>query len=183
MKEQVILVNKKDEQIGLMDKLEAHEKGALHRAVSVFIFNSDNKLLIQRRSLEKYHTAGIWSNTACSHPRNNESNKSCANRRLYEEMGVVAKIIFGFSFLYKLKLSNTMTEHELDHVFIGFSNKNPRLNPEEVCDWKYVDETSLKQLLNENPEDFSPWFKICYEEAFKKAYNLNSKQLTGMDLL
>ena len=101
MQEQVILVNKKDQPIGLMDKLEAHEKGALHRAVSVFIFNSDNQLLIQRRSLEKYHTPGIWSNTACSHPRNNESTISCANRRLLEEMGMITKIKPIFSFLYK----------------------------------------------------------------------------------
>ena len=92
MNEQVVLVNKKDEAIGLMDKLEAHKKGALHRAVSVFIFNSDNQLLIQRRSLAKYHTPGIWSNTACSHPRNNESTISCANRRLFEEMGIITRI-------------------------------------------------------------------------------------------
>jgi isopentenyl-diphosphate Delta-isomerase len=101
MQEQVILVNKEDEPIGLMDKLEAHEKGVLHRAVSVFIFNSNNELLIQRRSLEKYHTPGIWSNTACSHPRNNESTLSCANRRLFEEMGIKTKIFPIFSLFIK----------------------------------------------------------------------------------
>ena len=180
MKEQVILVNKKDQPIGLMDKLEAHEKGALHRAVSVFIFNSDNQLLMQRRSLGKYHTPGIWSNTACSHPRDNESTISCANRRLFEEMGVIAKIRPVFNFLYKAELSNTLTEHELDHVFIGFSNKNPDPNPEEVYDWKYVDETSLKKLLHDIPEAFSPWFKMCYTRAFKKAYALNSKELINI---
>jgi isopentenyl-diphosphate delta-isomerase len=180
MQEQVILVNKKDQPIGLMDKLEAHEKGALHRAVSVFIFNSDNQLLIQRRSLEKYHTPGVWSNTACSHPRNNESTISCANRRLFEEMGIIAKIRSVFSFLYKAKFSNNLIEHELDHVFIGFSNKKPNPNPEEVCDWKYVDETSLKKLLNDTPELFSPWFKMCYERAFEKASALNGIELINI---
>ena len=177
MQEQVILVNKKDQPIGLMDKLEAHEKGALHRAVSVFIFNSDNQLLIQRRSLEKYHTPGIWSNTACSHPRNNESTILCANRRLFEEMGIIAKIRPVFNFLYKAEFSNNLIEHELDHVFIGFTNKKPNPNPEEVCDWKYVDETSLKKLFHDIPDAFSPWFKMCYARAFQNAYKLNSKEL------
>ena len=180
MQEQVILVNKKDQPIGLMDKLEAHEKGALHRAVSVFIFNSDNQLLIQRRSLEKYHTPGVWSNTACSHPRNNESTISCANRRLFEEMGIIAKIRSVFSFLYKAKFSNNLIEHELDHVFIGFSNKKPNPNPEEVCDWKYIDETSLRKLLNDTPKTFSPWFKMCYERAFEKASALNGIELINI---
>ena len=180
MKEQVILVNKKDESIGLMDKLEAHKKGALHRAISVFIFNTDNQLLIQRRSLEKYHTPGIWSNTACSHPRNNESNISCANRRLLEEMGMITKITPIFSFLYKSELSNTLIEHELDHVFIGFSNKKPNPNSEEVCDWKHVDEIGLQKLCNHNPDAFSPWFKMCYARAFQKAYALNSKELINL---
>jgi isopentenyl-diphosphate delta-isomerase len=180
MQEQVILVNKKDQPIGLMDKLEAHEKGALHRAVSVFIFNSDNQLLIQRRSLEKYHTPGVWSNTACSHPRNNESTISCANRRLFEEMGIIAKIRSVFSFLYKAKFSNNLIEHELDHVFIGFSNKKPNPNPEEVCDWKYIDETSLRKLLNDTPKTFSPWFNMCYERAFEKASALNGIELINI---
>ncbi len=180
MKEQVILVNKKDQPIGLMDKLEAHEKGALHRAVSVFIFNSDNQLLIQRRSFAKYHTPGIWSNTACSHPRNNESTILCANRRLFEEMGIITKVRPIFNFLYKAEFINTLIEHELDHVFIGFSNKNPDPNPEEVCDWKYVDENCLKKLLHDNPEAYSPWFKMCYKRAFKKAYALNCKELINL---
>ena len=180
MKEQVVLVNKKDEAIGLMDKLEAHKKGVLHRAVSVFIFNSNNQLLIQRRSLNKYHTPGIWSNTACSHPRNNESTILCANRRLFEEMGVVTRIRPIFSFLYKARLSIDLIEHELDHVFIGFTNKKPTPNPKEVCDWKYVDETSLRKLLNDNQETFSPWFKICYQRAFEKAYALNNIELINI---
>lgn len=180
MYEKVILVNKKDEPIGLMDKLEAHEKGILHRAVSVFIFNTNNQLLIQRRSLNKYHTPGIWSNTACSHPKKNESTISCAKRRLFEEMGIIAKIRPVFNFLYKAELSNTITEHELDHVFIGFSNKKPNSNPQEVCDWKYIDETSLKILLNDSSDSFSAWFKICYARVFKEAYTLNNKELINL---
>ena len=177
MYEQVVLVNKKDEAIGLMDKLEAHKKGALHRAVSVFIFNSDNQLLIQRRSLEKYHTPGIWSNTACSHPRNNESTILCANRRLFEEMGIITKVRPIFTFLYKAELSSDLIEHELDHVFIGFTNKKPNPNPEEVCDWKYIDETSLEKLFHDIPGAFSPWFKMCCARAFESAYTQNSKEL------
>jgi isopentenyl-diphosphate delta-isomerase len=177
MYEQVVLVNKKDEAIGLMDKLEAHKKGALHRAVSVFIFNSDNQLLIQRRSLGKYHTPGIWSNTACSHPRNNESTILCANRRLFEEMGIITKVRSIFTFLYKAELSSDLIEHELDHVFIGFTNKKPNPNPEEVCDWKYIDETSLKKLFHDIPDAFSPWFKMCCARAFESAYTQNSKEL------
>ena len=180
MQEQVILVNKKDEPIGLMDKMEAHEKGALHRAVSVFIFNSNNQLLIQRRSLEKYHTPGIWSNTACSHPRNNESTISCSNRRLLEEMGVITKIRPVFSFIYRAELSSNLVEHELDYVFIGFDNKMPNPNPEEVCEWRHVDETSLRKSIHDDPEAFSPWFKICYQRAFQKAYELNSKELINL---
>jgi isopentenyl-diphosphate delta-isomerase len=177
MQEQVILVNKKDQPIGLMDKLEAHKKGALHRAVSVFIFNSDNQLLIQRRSLGKYHTPGIWSNTACSHPRNNESTILCANRRLFEEMGIITKVRSIFTFLYKAELSSDLIEHELDHVFIGFTNKKPNPNPEEVCDWKYIDETSLEKLFHDIPDAFSPWFKMCCARAFESAYTQNSKEL------
>ena len=181
MKEEVILVTKEDEPIGLMDKLEAHKRGALHRAVSVFIFNSDNQLLIQRRSLIKYHTPGIWSNTACSHPRNNESAISCASRRLFEEMGMISTLKPAFSFLYKSELSNNLIEHEFDHVFIGFSNKKPNLNSQEVCDWKYVDEISLRNLLEDNIDAFSPWLKMSFERAFQKSYTLNKKQL--IDLL
>ncbi|MBL6875123.1 MAG: isopentenyl-diphosphate Delta-isomerase [Flavobacteriales bacterium] len=177
MQEQVILVNKKDEPIGLMDKFEAHEKGALHRAVSVFIFNSNHELLIQRRALAKYHTPGIWSNTACSHPRNNESTLSCANRRLFEEMGIKTEMSPIFSFLYKAEFSNNLIEHELDHVFIGFTNKKPNPNPKEVCDWKYIDQTSLEKLFHDIPDAFSPWFKICYTRAFENAYTQNSKEL------
>jgi isopentenyl-diphosphate Delta-isomerase len=176
MQEQVILVNKKDEAIGLMDKIEAHKKGALHRAVSVFIFNSDNELLIQRRSLEKYHTPGIWSNTACSHPRKNESTILCANRRLFEEMGIITKLIPIFSFLYKAELSSDLIEHELDHVFIGFTDEEPDFNIEEVCDWKYIDEPSLTKSFHDTSQTFTPWFKICYIRAFEKAYILNNKE-------
>jgi isopentenyl-diphosphate delta-isomerase len=180
MQEQVILVNKKDEPIGLMDKLAAHEKGALHRAISVFIFNSNHELLIQRRALEKYHTPGIWSNTACSHPRNGESTLSCANRRLFEEMGIETKIIPIFNFIYKAEFQNNLIEHELDHVFIGFSDKKPKPNFKEVCSWDYVDETSLIKLLNDCPESFSPWFKICYERVFQTAYAQRNKELVGL---
>ena len=180
MQDQVILVNKKDEQIGLMDKLEAHERGALHRAVSIFIFNSNLELLIQRRAFDKYHTPGIWSNTACSHPRNSESTLSCANRRLFEEMGIETKIIPIFHFIYKAEFQNNLIEHELDHVFMGFTNKKPSPNHYEVCDWKYVDKISLRKLLNDSPENFSPWFKICFERVFQKVYAQRNKKIVSL---
>jgi len=177
MQEQVVLVNKNDKEIGYMDKLKAHQKGILHRAISVFIFNSNGKMLIQRRALDKYHTPGIWSNTACSHPRENEKTIDAASRRLYEEMGMNVELEFGFSFLYRAEFSNGLIEHELDHVFIGFSDLNPIINRDEVCDFKYVDEQEIEALLKENSNSFSPWFKICYKKAIKHANTFSVKQL------
>lgn len=180
MPEEVILVNKEDLPIGSMYKLEAHEKGTLHRAVSVFIFNSNNELLIQRRSKDKYHTPGIWSNTACSHPTNNESSLAYANRRLFEEMGIETKIFPIFSFIYKAAFQSNLIEHELDGVFIGFSDKRTKPNYREVCSWNYVDETSLRKLLYDCSESFSPCFKICYELVFKKSYAQRNKELISI---
>ena len=123
MKDQVILVNPEDNPIGYMEKIEAHQKGLLHRAISVFIFNEKKEMLIQRRALSKYHTPGIWSNTACSHPRKNETTMEAADRRLFEEMGLKTTLNYGFKFLYKAEFNNGLIEHELDHVFFGFSNE------------------------------------------------------------
>ena len=136
MKDQVILVNTEDNPIGYMEKIEAHQKGLLHRAISVFIFNQRKEMLIQRRALSKYHTPGIWSNTACSHPRKNETTMEAADRRLFEEMGLKTTLNYGFKFLYKAEFNNGLIEHELDHVYFGFSNIKPSLNNSEVCDYK-----------------------------------------------
>ncbi|PWJ38459.1 isopentenyl-diphosphate Delta-isomerase [Sediminitomix flava] len=169
--EQVILVNEKDEQIGLMEKLEAHEKGVLHRAFSIFIFNQKNQLLLQRRALEKYHSGGLWTNTCCSHPRNNESNLDAAIRRLDEEMGFTTPLEDCFSFIYKSDFENGLIEHELDHVFVGYYDKEPDINLEEVCEWKWLEPEKILEEIRENPEQFTTWFRICFEDVIHHLQN------------
>ena len=169
MKDHVILVSPEDNPVGYMEKIEAHQKGLLHRAISVFIFNERKEMLIQRRALSKYHTPGIWSNTACSHPRKNETTMEAAKRRLFEEMGMKTTLNYGFKFLYKAEFNNGLIEHELDHVFFGFSNDKPSLNNSEVCDYKYLDIGNLEKMILQKPETFSPWFKLTYKKVFDLA--------------
>jgi len=174
--EYVILVNKNDQPLGAMEKMEAHEKGVLHRAFSVFIFNSDGKMLLQQRALEKYHSPGLWTNTACSHPRTGEKTLDAAHRRLEEEMGFDCEIEEVFSFVYKSNVGGGLTEHEYDHVFFGTSDTMPVPNPEEVADYKYVTIDWLKNDVSENPDDYTVWFKIALKEVLKnlKAWKINS---------
>jgi isopentenyl-diphosphate Delta-isomerase len=169
MIEKVVLVDEKDSPIGLMEKMKAHMNGSLHRAVSVFIFNSNGEMLLQKRALHKYHSAGIWSNAACTHPKENETTLTAAKRRLMEEIGLESELDYAFSFIYKAHLDNGLIEHELDHVFIGFSDNSPKINQEEVCDWKYISESDLKTKLISNPDEYSEWFKICNQRVFKSA--------------
>ena len=160
MTEKVILVDSNDHPLGLMEKIEAHRKGLLHRAVSVFIFNSEKALLLQQRADNKYHSPNLWTNTACTHPRPEESNKESAIRRLEEEMGIYEENLTEiFDFIYKEELDNKMIEHELDHVFIGFSNNRPAPNPKEVKDSKYVTVDQLKIDIEKYPEQYTVWFK------------------------
>ena len=166
MKDHVILVSSEDKSIGYMEKIEAHQKGLLHRAISVFILNEREEMLIQRRALSKYHTPGIWSNTACSHPRKNETVMEAADRRLFEEMGMKTTLNYGFKFLYKAEFKNGLIEHELDHVFFGFSNEKPSINISEVCDYKYLDQGKIETMILQQPENFSPWFKLTYKRVF-----------------
>ncbi|PVX49215.1 isopentenyl-diphosphate delta-isomerase [Balneicella halophila] len=164
--EKVILVDNKDNSIGEMEKIEAHSKALLHRAVSVFIFNSNNQLLLQKRALSKYHSPGLWTNTACTHPRPNENTKDAAIRRLQEEMGMsVDELTKTFDFVYKEKLDNELTEHELDHVFIGFSDNEPVPNASEVCEFKYVDKETILQQIQSYPNDYTVWFKKIIEQV------------------
>ncbi len=169
MTDHVILVDSEDSPIGYMEKSEAHQKGLLHRAISVFIFNEREEILLQRRALSKYHTPGIWSNTACSHPRKNETTMQAAERRLDEEMGLKTPLIYGFKFLYKAEFDNGLTEHELDHVFFGFSNEKPSINSSEVCDYQYLDLIKIEKMIQHQPEIFSPWFKLTYQKVFDLA--------------
>jgi isopentenyl-diphosphate delta-isomerase len=167
MIEEVVLVNENDVAIGTMEKLEAHQKGLLHRAFSVFIFNDKNELLLQRRALTKYHSAGLWTNTCCSHPRPNETTLNAANRRLVEEMGIETELIFKTSFIYKTKFDNGLTEHEFDHIFFGTSNENPIINTEEVDSFVWMSVETLKQKINLKPNEFTSWFKIAVKKLFK----------------
>lgn len=164
IEEQVILVNSKDEQIGLMPKMEAHEKALLHRAFSVFIFNDENELLLQQRASHKYHSPNLWTNTCCSHQREGESNVGAGKRRLFEEMGFECEIKEIFSFIYQAPFDNGLTEHELDHVMIGYYNENPVINKEEVADYCWMKIDDIKQDIAKNPTKYTVWFKIIFKE-------------------
>lgn len=158
-KEFVILVDKLDNETGLMEKMEAHKNAVLHRAISVFIVNSRGEWLLQRRALNKYHSNGLWTNTCCSHPFPGESNIEAAHRRLMEEMGLNADLKEIFQFIYLEELDNELTEHELDHVFVGITDKKPEINTSEVIDWKYMDYFKLTADLEQSPENYTVWFK------------------------
>jgi isopentenyl-diphosphate delta-isomerase len=157
--DEVIIVDGKDQVIGSMEKLEAHKKGVLHRAFSVFIFNSSHQLLLQKRALGKYHSGGLWTNTCCSHPQPGEDTRNAAARRLKEEMGLTAQLKKAFSFQYKVKFENGLAENEFDHVFVGLCDMDPNPDPREVADWKYVDLNFVIRDVAENPELYSYWFK------------------------
>ena len=163
--EKVILVDKLDNPIGEMEKQEAHVKGLLHRAFSIFIFNDKEEILLHQRAHHKYHSGGLWTNTCCSHPRPGEHTHDAANRRLVEEMGMVCTLKEQFSFIYKAKLDNDLFEHELDHVFFGKSNEKPEPNKDEVEDYKYLSIKSIQQDLIHNPKRYTAWFKICFDEV------------------
>ncbi len=164
--EKVILVNEFDEQIGLMAKLEAHEKGVLHRAFSVFILNDKNEIMLQQRAHHKYHSPLLWTNTCCSHQREGETNIQAGTRRLYEEMGFSTEIKALFHFIYKAPFDNGLTEHELDHVLIGYYNENPLINPEEVEDWKWMRIEEVKMDMEVHPHYYTVWFKIIFDEFY-----------------
>ncbi len=165
--EQVILVNEYDEQIGLMPKLEAHEKAVLHRAFSVFVFNNKNELMLQQRALHKYHSPGLWTNTCCSHQRDGESNLQAGIRRLQEEMGFVTPLKETISFIYKAPFDNGLTEHELDHIMVGSYEDAPIINPDEVADWKWMPIEDVKQDIDDNPQLYTAWFKIIFEKFYE----------------
>ena len=161
----VILVDEQDNELGTMEKLQAHLEARLHRAISIFIFNSNKELLLQKRAATKYHSANLWTNTCCSHPKPNEKTADAAHRRLQEEMGIDCSLQSVFSFTYLAKLENGITEHEFDHVFLGFTNDIPTLNAEEASTYKYVSLDQIENELKQNPEQFTVWFKLIFERV------------------
>ena len=164
--EKVILVNSNDEPIGLIPKMEAHEKALLHRAFSVFVINSNNELMLQQRALQKYHSPGLWTNTCCSHQRDGEENIEAGLRRLQEEMGFETPLEYLFNFIYKAPFDNGLTEHELDHVMLGRYEGEPSINPEEVASWKWMDIDLIHADLINNPADYTVWFAIIFDRFY-----------------
>lgn len=159
----VILVDKDDNQIGTMEKMEAHRKGELHRAFSVLVFNSKGEMLLQKRAKSKYHSGGLWTNTCCSHPLPGEKIEDSIQRRVREEMGIHVEPKFSYKFLYKTSLDQNLIEHELDHVFIAEYNDRPILNSEEAEDWKYVSLRWLRDDVAKNPSKYTHWFKLILD--------------------
>ena len=166
MEEKVILVDEQNRQIGLMPKMEAHEKAVLHRAFSIFVMNEKGETMLQQRAAHKYHSPLLWTNTCCSHQRDGETNLEAGKRRLMEEMGFVVELKELFSFIYKAPFDNGLTEHELDHVMIGYSNKEPQINPDEVADWKWMKPEDIKSDIAKNGANYTAWFKIIFERFY-----------------
>ncbi|MBU4537651.1 MAG: isopentenyl-diphosphate Delta-isomerase [Weeksellaceae bacterium] len=164
MEEQVVLVSENDEVLGLMEKMQAHENGILHRAFSVFLFNDKGEMLLQKRASGKYHSPDQWTNAVCSHPRFDETYLQGAQRRMKEELGVEAELTEKFNFLYKADVGQNLWEHELDHVFTGIYNGDFLLNEDEVSEVRYISMQELDEEMKENPQQFTEWFKIILKE-------------------
>jgi len=164
--EQVILVNQYDEKIGLMPKMQAHQEALLHRAFSVFILNDKNEIMLQQRASNKYHSPLLWTNTCCSHQRDGESNIQAGKRRLHEEMGFSVDLKELFSFIYKAPFDNGLTEHELDHVMVGYFNNEPIINTDEVESWKWMGIEAIKNNIDHQPEIYTEWFKIIFDKFY-----------------
>lgn len=168
MEELVVLVDEHDNQVGLMPKMEAHEKAILHRAFSVFIFNNQGELMLQQRAATKYHSPLLWTNTCCSHQRDGETSLAAGKRRLQEEMGFVCDLTEVFQFVYKAPFDNGLTEHELDHVMIGTYNGEPNINLEEVASHKWMSLKDVKNDMEDNPQQYTVWFKIIFKEYYHR---------------
>lgn len=171
----VILVDENDIQTGISGKLEAHEKALLHRAVSVFIINKQGEWLLQRRAFDKYHSNGLWTNACCTHPHPGESVFDAAKRRLKEEMGMACSVTWLFSFIYKEKLDNDLTEHELDHVFFGITDDDPVINITEVEEWKRMKYQDIEKEISEFPDKYTYWFKMIYQRVNRQIEKSISK--------
>lgn len=171
-KQYVILVDDNDEQTGVAEKMDAHRKGLLHRAFSVFIMNSQGQMLLQQRAFTKYHSGGLWTNACCSHPMPGEKILDAAHRRIQEEMGFDCDLKYVYNFTYKVKLDNELTEHELDHVLVGIYDGPVKPSPEEVCHYRYVNIDELEKEMLKAPDTFTTWFRITYSDARKYLSNM-----------
>ncbi|MEM5332184.1 isopentenyl-diphosphate Delta-isomerase [Paraburkholderia sp. JHI2823] len=161
----VVLVNESDEAIGTAEKLEAHRRGLLHRAFSIFVIDDTGKLLLQRRAASKYHSGGLWANTCCGHPRQHEKIDVAANRRLREEMGFSCDLRHVGIFLYREPVGSGLIEHEIDHLFVGTFSGTPEANPDEVCEWDRVAVSTVVQRLFESPDEFTAWFRAAFSHV------------------
>src|SRR5215207_2015722 len=169
--EQLILVDASDRELGVGEKMEVHRAGALHRAFSVFIFDGAGRLLLQKRARGKYHSGGLWSNTACGHPRPGETTRAAARRRLREEMGFDCELREAFEFVYRAELDGALVEHEYDHVFVGtHAGEDPAPDDSEVEDWRWVSMEELRRCLREEPERYSYWLKAAVEGDHWRAF-------------
>ncbi len=168
MQEYVILVDENDNAVGTAEKIDAHRNPRLHRAFSIIIVDSGDRLLIQKRAGGKYHNPGMWANTCCGHPRPGEDLAAAAHRRLQEEMGFDTGLVEVFSFIYETRFANGLTEKEYDHVFIGRWDGTPVENPDEVADYKWVDIGALDEDMRKNPEIYTSWFRIALEKLLKE---------------
>ena len=172
MAEMVVLVDERDNEMGTMEKMEAHEKGLLHRAFSVFVMNSSGETMMQKRADHKYHSGGLWTNTCCSHPRQGEGIEEAVHRRLMEEMGFDCEVRKMFDFIYRADLDQGLTEHEFDHLFIGYFDGTPKINPDEVSEWKWMSIEEIQKDLVAHPENYTEWFKIIFERFSNNVKNL-----------
>ncbi|WP_294902436.1 isopentenyl-diphosphate Delta-isomerase [Tatumella sp. UBA2305] len=163
---EVILVDQDDNPTGKMEKLEVHQKGLMHRAVTVYVFNARGELLLQRRAENKYHCGGLWSNTCCGHPFPGETTQHAAERRLREEMGISLALNPAFEISYKLALDNGLTEHEYGHIFFGMTDALPELNPQEADAWRYSSLVGVQLEIAANAERFTPWFLYTIQKVF-----------------
>ena len=171
--DKVILVTEHDDMVGIMDKMEAHKQGLLHRAFSIFIFNTKGEMLLQQRALNKYHSGGLWTNACCSHPMPGEKTKDAAQRRLKEELGFETPVEKIFDFVYKATFDNGLTEHEFDHVFAGEYEGRLSINPDEVDDFCYKEISEIKNTMQTHPQKYTAWFHLAFpkiEEWWKSRY-------------
>jgi isopentenyl-diphosphate delta-isomerase len=166
--DQVILVDEQDRAIGSALKLPAHQDGLRHRAISVIVRDRRNRILLQKRAAAKYHSAGLWTNTCCSHPRPGEDAQAAATRRLKEEMGIVSALSPLFALEYRAAVSNDLIEHEIVHVFTGSFDGSPHPNPEEVSDWRWSAPSAIVREIERRPENYTVWFRKFVDEHWAK---------------